>query len=272
MVEFKKVLITPTYAKQLLEANIANRRVKEPVVMQYSKDIIEGRWKEDTGEVIKIFKSGKVGDGQHRLLAIIKANKPVYMHIATNVDDEVFDVLDTGSGRNSSDAFRIMGIKNENKLPSIIQFYNLLLSGKRVYSQKGTKPTNTVLLDQYYSNEKLWQEISSRSFTWYIKFAKILPPSYFGGFYAFFLELNSAKAEEFMEQLSTGINITNPSINLLRNKLMQDKLAMRKMPATTKIALIIKTWNLFVKNQTVQLLKFDNFKEAFPIATAGPSN
>ena len=272
MVEFKKVLITPSYAKQLLEANISNRRVKDPVVAQYANDIIQGRWKHDTGEVIKIFKSGKVGDGQHRLLAIIKANTPVHFHIATNIEDEVFDVLDTGSGRNSSDAFRVMGIKNENKIPSIIQFYNLLQSGKKFNNKKGLRPTNCVLLEQYYANEKLWQEISQRSFGWYIKFAKIITPSYFGGFYAFFRELNNEKAEEFMDQLSSGINITNPVINLLRNKLMQDKLAQRKMHATIKIALIIKTWNLFVKKQTVQLLKYDNFKEAFPIATSGLNN
>lgn len=272
MVEFKKVLITPSYAKELLEANISNRRVKHPVVAQYAKDILEGRWKEDTGETIKIFESGAIGDGQHRLLAIIKANKPVSFHIATNIQDEVFDVLDTGSGRNSSDAFKVMGIKNENKLPSIIQFYNLLQSGRRLHTTKGVKSTTSQILDQYYANEKLWQEVAVTSFGWYIKFAKILPPSYFGGFYAFFKELNNEKAEDFMDQLSTGINMTNPVINLLRNKLMQDKLAARKMPASTKIALIIKTWNLFVKNQTVQLLKFDNFKEAFPIATSGLNN
>ena len=54
MLEFKKELITPSRAKELLEANINNRRVKIEVVNRYAQDILAGRWKYDTGEVIKI--------------------------------------------------------------------------------------------------------------------------------------------------------------------------------------------------------------------------
>ena len=69
-----------------------------------------------------------------------------------------------------------------------------------------------------------------------------------------------------MKQLATGIGISNECILLLRNKLMQDKMSVRKMLPTLKMALIIKTWNLFVKNQTVKILKFEHNREEFPIA------
>jgi hypothetical protein len=117
MLEFKKELITPSRAKELLEANINNRRVKDEVVNRYAQDILAGRWKEDTGEVIKISKSGIVLDGQHRLYAIIKANTPIFLHIVYGIDDSVSDVLDTGSVRSASDVFKLNnGITNDSSV------------------------------------------------------------------------------------------------------------------------------------------------------------
>jgi hypothetical protein len=77
------------------------------VVNRYAQDILAGRWKEDTGEVIKVSKSGIVLDGQHRLYAIVKANTPIFLHIAYGIDDSVSDVLDTGSVRSASDVFKL---------------------------------------------------------------------------------------------------------------------------------------------------------------------
>lgn len=266
MLQFKKQLITPTAAKQYLEANVSNRRVKIPVVMQYANDMATGKWKEDTGEVIKISKTGLILDGQHRLMAVVKSNKAIYFHIALNLEEDVFDVLDTGSTRNATDTFKVKGIKQENVIPSIISMHNLLLSGKKAGLQKNHKSTNAALLEQYFEDEKFWQNIARQSHSWYLSFAKILPPSYLGGFYAHFLKLYEEKAEDFLKQLATGIGITNNTVVLLRNKLMQDKMSPRKMPNDLKRALIIKTWNLFVKGKTVKLLKYDTLREDFPIA------
>ena len=112
--KIEKILITPTMAKELLEKNINNRNVKQPVVARYAKDMIAGKWKQDTAELIKISKTGLILDGQHRLLAIVKANVSIYFHIASELEDNIFDVLDTGSIRNSCDVFNIQNIKNYN--------------------------------------------------------------------------------------------------------------------------------------------------------------
>jgi hypothetical protein len=82
-----------------------------------------------------------------------------------------------------------------------------------------------------------------------------------------FVNINKDKADEFMKQLTTGVAIENEVVNMLRNKLMQDKMSPRKMPPTLKMALIIKAWNVFVKNQSIKLLKFDTIRDEFPTAT-----
>jgi hypothetical protein len=146
--------------------------------------------------------------------------------------------------------------------------YNNLKS-KRAKADTQMKMNNSELLDKYYENENHWQEVARLTHTWYLSFAKILQPSAIGGFYAYFFELNPEKAFLFMEELTTGINVTNHSILLLRNKLMQDKMAVRKMIAIHKYSLIIKVWNLYVTNKTVSILKFDTEREDFPVAVKG---
>lgn len=272
MINFEKILITPSKSKELLEANTDNRRVKQPVVLKYAKDMIEGRWLEDTGETIKIAKSGRILDGQHRLHAIIKANKAIYCHISNGLDESVFKVIDTGTTRNATDVFKIEGIKNENKLPSIISFFNLLEAGKKHKSlHVHERSTNAMLLDQYYEDENFWQSVSRNAFNWYIGFAKILTPAFIGGFYAHFYKLNSDKAHSFMMQLTSGINVENETILLLRNKLIADKVSIKKMPQTLKMALVIKTWNSFITNKTIKFLKYDSTREEYP-KTIGSSN
>jgi hypothetical protein len=264
MLEFKKELITPSRAKELLEANINNRRVKDPVVLRYAQDILAGRWKEDTGEVIKISKSGIVLDGQHRLYAIVKANIPIFFHVAYGVEDLVVDVLDTGSVRNASDVFKLNKIPYDSSIPSIMQTYYLIKNGHFASRQKFMRLTNAELLKKYYENEILWQDICKKSHSWYINFAKILTKSFIGGFYSVFKEINPELAEKFMDELCTGINVSNETMLLLRNKLMHDKMSQKKITPTLKMIYMIKTWNCYVRGIELKKLSFDSDRESYP--------
>jgi hypothetical protein len=265
---YTEELITPTRASQILEANIKNRDIRQPRVDKYANDIISGRWKEGTGESIKISKTGIVLDGQHRLHAIIKANKAVVMLVISGIEDSVFDVIDTGSSRNATDVFKIADVKNSSTIPSIIATFNLLEGGKKIGAQVSQKSTNAMLMEQYQKDEHFWQWVARDARVMYHSFARILSPSFLGGFYAHFHKLNPVKAELFMMQLTTGIGVENNIINLLRNKLIQDKMSPRKMPPNLKMALIIKAWNYFVKGDggSVKLLKFDTIRDEFPKA------
>lgn len=262
--EFVKTLVTPELALQLLEANKNNRRIKTPRLLQYTQEILKGNWKPDTGETIKISKTGRILDGQHRLMAVVKAKIPVHFHIVYGVEDNVFDVLDTGSMRNATDVFYIKGIKNQNTIPSIIATYNLLTKGFSSSGQVNHRATNAELLDQYFSFEMFWQVTTTRTIAWYQAFAKILPPSAIGGLYSLFYDISPDQAEEFFNQLCTGQNISNNMIAMLRQKLMRDKMSPKKMPLAIRYGLIIKTWNFYRKGIQKNLLKFDLQLEGFP--------
>lgn len=264
--EFKEQLITPTIAKQYLEANIRNRSVKMAIVLRYANEMSIGQWKRDTGETIKISKTGIILDGQHRLLALIKANVSLKFHVATGIEDSVFDVIDTGSTRNATDCFKIEGIKHGNTIPSIMSKYYLLKTFKSTSRNTNNRLTIPSLLKMYYEREAYWQDTAAQTHKWYLTFAKILKPSLIGGMYSLFYDIDADDAFEFTNQMATGQNITNNSIGFLRQKLMQDKMSQRKMSMSLKDALIIKSWNFYRKGEDIKQLKFNTASDKFPIA------
>jgi hypothetical protein len=262
---FNTEVITPKMAKAMLDANTNNRRPKMPIVLRYANDMLKGLWKTNTAEFIKISQSGRILDGQHRLMAVVKSNIAIKFQVARGLEDNIFDVLDTGTARNASDVFKIAGVKHDNSIPSIIATYNKIKSGKMYNIQKHDRLNNSELLNQYYDNEIFWQDVAKKTYAWYVSFAKLLQPSIIGGFYAYFYELNQDKATTFFSELSTGINVSNNVIHLLRNKLMQDKVALRKMQPILRYAFIIKTWNCYVSGKSLNVLKYDTQRDSFPI-------
>jgi len=265
--EIKKQLITPAKAVELLQANVKNRKPKDPVVLKYARDMASGKWKPDTFELIKISKSGIILDGQHRLMAVIKSNMPTSFHIVEGLEDSIFDVLDTGTMRNANDVFKINDVKYSALLPAVMAVYDLLNANKSLNSRKVyTRKTNADFLEEYNLNPKYWDLIAHDSHILYAQFGKILSNSIIGGFMVFFDKIDKEDCREFMNQLCTGKNVQNDTINLLRIKLVNDKVSIHKMSQTIKQGLIIKTWNNYRKNIEVKYIRYAPSTDVFPIA------
>ena len=101
------------------------------------------------------------------------------------------------------------------------------------------------MLELYYKKPLFWEDIAQKSNQLYVSFAKVLTPQTIGGIYAHLLDINKIDAEIFMNQMCCGDNITNKTILLLRNKLIAEKVAIRKLPISIITALILKSWNHF---------------------------
>lgn len=263
-----KKLITPSIAKEMLEANVKNRNKNTHLVLKYANEMANGKWKENTGELIKISNTGVILDGQHRLSAIVKSNTPIWFHIATGLDDNIFDVLDTGMKRNAADVFKISGVKYSSSTPAIIQSYFSLKNRKVSIntSNSNSRKSSAELLEIYYSNPLFWDDIAMKTSQLYTSFAKVLTPQTIGGIYAHLIDINAHDAERFMNQMCSGDNITNKTILLLRNKLIAEKVATRKLPINIIVALIIKSWNHFRKGNQISNLRFQPEIEDMPIA------
>lgn len=259
---YTTMLITPSVANDMLANNVNNRNVSSAMVVRYSIDMKNGKWKQNTGETLKISKTGRILDGQHRLHAIVHSGCSQKMDVVRGLDDSVFDVIDTGKSRNAGDAFQIAGIKNAKGIPSMIVAYNQLEGG---YSSnirdRHLMGTNQAILKQYNAGQDFWQDTYAFAQRMYMSFAKLLPISMIGGAYAHLYKKDSIMAYDFIEQLCKGVNVSNESILLLRNVLMRDKMSIKKMTPQNKMMLIMKTWNYFIDGRVIKHLKYDPDKE-----------
>ena len=83
-------LITPEIAEQIMQHNKHNprKKINQHVVAAYAEDMKRGNFFLN-GESIVIDANGDLKDGQHRLLAIIKAGVSIYMMVVRGVDPSI---------------------------------------------------------------------------------------------------------------------------------------------------------------------------------------
>ena len=100
--------VDATLAAEWLKTNSQNRPKKNAKLATYASAMKAGLWKV-TGATIQFGKSGRLIDGQNRLQAIIDAGATVRLLVVYGVEDNVFDVIDSGVKRTGSDMLHIEG-------------------------------------------------------------------------------------------------------------------------------------------------------------------
>jgi hypothetical protein len=263
-------LITPNDAKRILQKNSMNRKIEERLVNFYCKLMIAGLWKEDTGEAIKIALNGYLLDGQHRLLALIKANISLSFLMVLDLDAEIFAVLDSGKTRSAADVFSISQIEYGAPIAAGIKKYILLKRSVRnnsEVSKRDSHISSPELLASYNARMAFWKASATMAGGWYSKFQRILTPSELIGYYAYFYDISQDEAFTFLDSLCTGTNLDSyDPIKLLREKLIFYKTNQKfSLAKVAKVAYIFKTWNLFREKKNIKVLKFHMENELFPV-------
>jgi hypothetical protein len=251
--EIRKV--TPEIARQLLELNTSNRPLKQSSINAYSKEMLKGNWSL-TGEAIKISKTRKLLDGQHRLHAIVKSNKTVEMLIISDLDDDIFNKLDTGVMRTAGDVLAINGIKNPTLVAAIARFIINYSNGcydtKNI--NKSTKPTNADI-QKFVEENEFVLEIAQIVQKEYHKF-KLLPVSLIGGMYFVLSKISVTDAELFFEKLINGLDLSpDCPIRGFRERLIRDSINKYKLPADEKVRLLVSAWNHYRKGSSIKNLQ-----------------
>lgn len=113
----ERTLVTPAEAEYALQFNAENnRRVSEEHTAKIVKDLQTGHW-DFRADVIRFSKSGKLIDGQHRLMAIAKSGIPGDTLVCYGLDEHLIRKIDTTlRSRSYADGLKVDGLKNPNKL------------------------------------------------------------------------------------------------------------------------------------------------------------
>jgi hypothetical protein len=99
-------LVTPEMAKEFLLCNEQNRRVRSSWVNYLTYCIKADEWKL-THQGIAFSECGRLLDGQHRLMAIVKADLAVNLMITYGWDPLVFSAIDNAMRRSDEDRTNI---------------------------------------------------------------------------------------------------------------------------------------------------------------------
>lgn len=113
--KFTQTTITPAIASDYIKRNIdTNRPLNKAHVERLTNEIKEGRWQLLPHGIV-FDTAGRLIDGQHRLYAVVAANKSVPMVIITDAKPKTLEAIDTGSTRAVNDLATITGrIKGKN--------------------------------------------------------------------------------------------------------------------------------------------------------------
>lgn len=98
--------ITPELARLYLESNLNNRPVKPTVVARYMNEIKNGTWAL-THQGIAFDEDGFLLDGQHRLMAIIKANVAIDCLVIRGINSQAQIAMDDHAKRTDADALSL---------------------------------------------------------------------------------------------------------------------------------------------------------------------
>lgn len=231
-------------AESLLVSNRDNRKSSSRHVKFLAKEMASGNWKY-TGDPIKFSVSGRLLDGQHRLLTVIESETEHEFLVIRGLPDNVFPVLDTGKNRSSSDALGINGFSDSNTVAVVCKMM-IGYSVKKNFNNQGAKNSvsNSVVVDFAEKNRGILSELISSAEPLYKK-SKIISKSEIAFYYYIFSKQNEQDAKDFIRKLTIGTNLQDKEpVLYLRNKFIEIKSAKLKMTPRTRMLYIIKAWNM----------------------------
>ena len=234
--------ITPEIAKTMLGENVNNRRISRDNVNLFAREIRNGEWRFN-GEAIKFGKDGRLLDGQHRLLAVIAADKPLTTLVIRGLEDESTQLASLARAVYLADQL-----------------------GMEAAAQNDLKPTRGEIISFIDQTPQLADVLAaSRAFR--SQSGDMLTSSMFASLWWTFAHIDTDAANRFFTSLASGANLqADDPILILRNTLMAQPHKAGRSTRDNRVriaALTIKAWNKWRKGKPLRQLKF-SAGESFP--------
>jgi hypothetical protein len=229
-------IVTPAMAENWLKSNANNRTPARFVIDEYARAMREGRWRLN-GETIKIAVGGRLMDGQHRLMACVKANCSFKTYVVMGVDSDTFDTVDIGKKRTAGDVLGIEHIRNADAVAAAIRWISLFRSG--FFNMANIKmPNDEIRL--FLAAEPAVEESAASG----LCARKILAPGLAGALHYLFAQKDREAANGFFLDLGTGSNLVpGDPVLVLREKLIRDRISKAKLQSSEIASICIRAWN-----------------------------
>jgi len=218
-------LITPEIAKQMLEHNTSNyRKLTEAQIVRYIKDLVSNLWTHTTATVA-FTESGVLVDGQHRLHAIARSGKTVWMFVMRNLPEEFANDpnQDKGKMRNVGVYLNKLGVKNATTAASAIRIcYRLAVGASAVRNGNSSLTDSQVLKCVEFMPQMFFEWVDTVSAAGTVK--KVFAPSVNAAFFYLAACHNEAAAQSFFDVYSKRIDESSAHpANTLREQVIGNR-------------------------------------------------
>lgn len=258
VIRSRVTLMTPKAARKILERNPANRQKNEDFILSLAAAIENGEW-EANGVPIIIDEDGNLLDGQHRLEAVILANKPVEMLVVTGPSRSVFTTIDTGMKRSISHMLHIEGESNCNVLGAAVSWLFKLTTGSVFATGRAKTPRARQAVELLHRHSPIRDSVTVGRSVKHVMSASIATCLHY-----LFGKVNHEKADEFFAKLETGEGLRKTqAVYLLREQLLANRGSKRKLTSVAQVALAIKAFNVSMNGDNMKLLRWGG-DEPFP--------
>ncbi len=250
------VKVTPKLAVDLLENNKLNRPLTQNHVNRIANQITAGKWKYN-GDTIKVGQNGDVLDGQHRLWAIVEANKPVQSVIVYGIPRDAFATIDSiRKPRSGADILALNGLDRWRRETSAALTW--LLRWQRGVITEFRAPVNRIEnsdIEEAYASHPDMERAVER-----IRHLRgIISPSLIAFVHYIVASRDPALADRMVETLESpaGVATSDPFFRL-RVHLVKSLDGKRRREPLVTIALCIKAANAAAAGRRLENLSWRN--------------
>jgi len=254
--------VTPKEAEEML-SNLwpQQRQRREQYIDRLAKEMISGKWKM-SGDAIILVK-GMVGNGQHRLSAVVRSGVPCQFIVMESNDEDLFSVIDAVMRRTEAD---VTGVKNGVNIAAASRL--ILAYEKRMFASVNSSISGCTtclsrsdVIDFIVNNDAKLQAIHSQV-RLFGKKQNLLPLTI--GSLIMWIFKSNPKAIEFLKEVYGG-NGSSSAIDL-RERIIRNKLSKSKLPGNYILALTLKACRSYMNGVRPGVLKVTDGEE-FPYIT-----
>lgn len=250
--------VTPALAKQWLELNFNNRKLKSNKISQYARDMREENWRY-TGEAIKFNKLGHLVDGQNRLHAIIDAEVTLPMLVVTGLKEDAQEVMDSGASRGASDALDFRGYNRPQELGAMARVHYVWQVQQAfttcMNSPAATSWPSTAEVIRHVEDNPELPKLTTRARA--VVRQLRLPVGSVGATYYEFRQIDEEEAEQFIDNiLDFELAGKGDPIATLIKRCQEMALRREIVRPATGIFMMVKTWNAVRSGEAMQKFQF----------------
>lgn len=255
--------IGPDEAREYLSSNIENnRKVANTHVLNLALAMQKGQW-ELNGQGIVISSTGKLIDGQHRMMAVIKSGCHCDFLVIRGVDEDCFKTLGGNKARGPADTLSTYGVSNCNVVAASIRIYLVYCGALLRNDGKGGSmntyilPTHTDVVNEYQSSPEIYGIATKIG----QNLKKVTTPTVASSAFVVIVKKGGHpidKVAEFWKKVENAEMMKGKDPRLvLRDRLFRAKTDKNyKLTSSTAMCLAIKAWNAFILGKEISILKY----------------